>query len=157
MRFKAEYPGYTPHSIWMALLKTPNLKEWKKRADRWHIGTKRFSVVQGLAKKHHAEILAEEERFLQRVSAEKLDRAVRAAQREIYDMSIRALVNIEQRAYDDVMELVKPNPLEYPEVLCELDSVDGFIAKVANGFYNHRERDGLTTRQIRAMPESLFI
>lgn len=155
--FKAEYPGYIPHSIWMALLATPNLKTWKKRLDRWHIGTKRFSVARGLAEKHRSEILEEEERFLQQVNAEKLDRAVRAAKREIYDMSIRALVNIEQRAYDDVMELINPTPLDYPEVLCELDSLEGFIAKVANGFYNHRERDWLTTRQIRAMPWSSFI
>lgn len=148
-----EYPKALPHSIWFALLNTPTLKEWKKRECRWHIGTKKFSRAKGIAEQHSRQILEAESRFQSEQASIRLDRAARKAKAEIHQMSVAALMRVEQRAHDAVMEILAPTPEEYPASLADFDCVDGFLAKCAHGFYDHRrpQTDALIARQMRAM------
>lgn len=98
-----------------------------------------------MAVRNRENILRAETAFIADQNRRSIDDAAHRAKREIHAMSVQALVNIEQRAYDAVREILDPDPKDHPLSEADDDSVESFMTKCAHGFYNHRDGGNVHT------------
>lgn len=144
---RSSYPRSLRHSTWFALLNAESLKQWKKLPtwDREHIGNVKFTKFKALAEQNRAAILIEEARLRDEHFLRQIEHSAIKAKREIHAMSVQALVNVEQRAYDAVREILDPDPKDHPLSEADDDSVESFMTKCAHGFYSHRDGGNVHT------------